>query len=258
MSHRQTLRQFYETLYAAYGPQHWWPADSPTEVVIGAILTQNTAWTNVERAIRNLRQRGALCWSTLREMPAAERAELIRPSGTFRVKARRLKAFVDHLWTHHAGSLESLLGGNLDTARRELLSIDGIGPETADAILLYAANRPTFVVDAYTKRVLRRHHLIDATADYETIRRLFHDSLPCDVPMFNEYHALLVEVGKRHCKSKAECEGCPLQHFAHDAAAWRSAAETPNRGRSTRRPSPKRYAPAQREAPLSRTPRRTS
>ena len=213
----RVLQHIYERLFAAYGPQHWWPADTPTEVVIGAILTQNTAWKNVECAIHNLRDANALDWSALRGLPTARLAKLIQPSGTYRVKAVRLKAFVNHLWKHHDGSLALMLDGDLDTARERLLSISGIGPETADAILLYAGDRPTFVVDAYTRRVLRRHFLVKSDADYKTIRGLFHKALPRDVQLFNEYHALLVEVGKRHCGVRARCDSCPLADLHHEA-----------------------------------------
>ena len=214
---RQILREIYDRLFRAYGPQRWWPADTPTEVVIGAILTQNTAWKNVERAIENLRKADALDWSALRGLTTTKLARLIQPSGTYRVKAARLKAFVNDLWMHYNGSLSSMLDGNLDTARERLLSITGIGPETGDAILLYAGGRATFVVDAYTRRVLRRHVLIDAGASYETIRTFFHNALPADAQLFNEYHALLVEVGKRHCRARPRCEGCPLADLPHDA-----------------------------------------
>lgn len=214
---RQILREIYDRLFEAFGPQHWWPADTTTEVVIGAILTQNTAWKNVERAIANLKDANALDWSALRELTTTKLASLIQPSGTYRVKAARLKAFVNDLWAHHEGSLTSMLDGDLATARKRLLSISGIGPETADAMLLYAGDRPSFVVDAYTRRVLRRHSLIDASADYEAIRALFHDALPADARLFNEYHALFVEVSKRHCRVRARCDGCPLAHLPHDA-----------------------------------------
>jgi endonuclease-3 related protein len=217
-SARRVIRNMYDRLWAACGPQHWWPARTPTEVVIGAILTQNTTWTNVERAIRNLERVKCLSWRALRDVSEDKLARLIQPAGTYRVKAARLRAFVDYLWQHHRGSLSSILDGELDDARQRLLSIHGIGPETADAILLYAGNRPTFVVDAYTTRILHRHFLVDAKADYESIRRLFHETLPEDVQLFNEYHALLVEVGKRHCRRRARCEGCPLADLPHDEA----------------------------------------
>ncbi len=214
----KSLRHIYRSLHRAYGPQHWWPARNATEVVVGAILTQNTSWKNVEKAVQNLRAARALSWPALRKLDEREIARLIRPSGVFRVKAARLKAFVDTLFRDYGGSLRSMCGGNLESARRRLLAVHGIGPETADAILLYAAGRPTFVVDAYTKRVLRRHRLIDARAGYEAIRALFHTSLPRDEAMFNEYHALLVTVGKKHCRAVAQCEGCPLVDWPHDAS----------------------------------------
>ena len=208
----------YDRLWSAYGPQHWWPARTPTEVVIGAILTQNTAWKNVERAIENLKQARCLTWRALKSLSESDLAKLVQPSGTYRVKAARLKAFVDCLWENHNGLLGSVLIGELEDVRERLLRIPGIGPETADAILLYAGNRPTFVVDAYTKRILRRHYVTDGKAGYETVRQLFHRSLRPDVRLCNEYHALLVEVGKRHCRMRALCDGCPLADLPHDGA----------------------------------------
>ena len=212
----EPIRQIYDLLWQAYGSQHWWPARTPTEVVIGAILTQNTAWTNVQRAIENLRAASALSFARIRELPVERLATLIQPSGTYRVKANRLKTFVDFLFEHHGGDLESLLSGDVEAARRRLLGIHGIGPETADAILLYAGNRPTFVVDAYTRRILRRHRLLDGAESYEDVRHLFHDALALDVTCFNEYHALLVEVGKKHCRARARCTDCPLVELPHD------------------------------------------
>ncbi len=215
-STEKTLRDMYDRLWAAYGPQHWWPADSPIEVVVGAILTQNTAWTNVERAIQNLKSADCLSWVALRDICGEALSELIKPSGTFRVKAIRLKGFVQVLWADHNGSLDSLLDGEVEGARRQLLAIPGIGPETADAILLYAGRRLTFVVDAYTRRVLRRHNVIDANAGYDAIRRSFHRALAPNVQLYNEYHALLVAVGKAHCRVRARCDGCPLEGLPHD------------------------------------------
>lgn len=228
----------FQRLWHAYGPQGWWPARTNVEVVVGAILTQNTAWSNVERAIERLRQAELLNWAGLRNHGEAELAELIRSSGTYQVKARRLKAFVNALWNEHAGSLERMLGGELDVARKRLLAIHGIGPETADAILLYAGRRPSFVVDAYTMRVLRRHGAIQAGATYEVVRALFQRQYASDIPvldaeapheaapktwstveLFNEYHALFVEVGKRHCRVRPRCEGCPLADLPHDSEA---------------------------------------
>ncbi|MEK6676143.1 MAG: endonuclease III domain-containing protein [Planctomycetota bacterium] len=210
------LMDILERLFAAYGPRDWWPAKTKTEVVVGAILTQNTAWKNVERAIRSLREAHCLHWKALRDVSEEELARLIRSSGTFRVKAKRLKAFVDVLWKDHGGSLPAMLDGEVEEARARLLKISGVGPETADAILLYAGDRPTFVVDAYTRRILRRHFFIDDRADYDEVRGLFHSELPRDVNLFNEYHALLVEVGKRHCRTKADCGGCPLAALRHE------------------------------------------
>ena len=213
----QSLRGMYDRLSATYGPQHWWPAKTPTEVVVGAILTQNTAWKNVERAIDNLRDADCLTWPALRDVSAKRLTELIQPSGTYRVKAARLKAFVDALWTNHAGSLKAMLDGELEEARQRLLVIHGIGPETADAILLYAGGRPSFVIDAYTRRILRRHHLIDRQADYGGAQRLFHHAFEPDVRFYNEFHALFVAVGKHHCRTAARCAGCPLADLPHDA-----------------------------------------
>lgn len=213
-----TIREIYKLLWEAYGPQHWWPAETPTEVVIGAVLTQNTAWANVERAIERLRAADCLSWAALRDVSIERLADLIRPSGTFRVKAVRLKAVVNHLWERHGGDLDSMLGGDLATARRDLLEVSGIGPETADAILLYAGHQPTFVVDAYTKRILRRHFVIDGSTTYQDVRALFHRAITADVEQFNEYHALLVAVGKRHCRAQADCAGCPLESMSHDGA----------------------------------------
>ena len=211
-------REIFDRLFAAFGPQHWWPAHTPTEVAVGAILTQNTAWGNVEHAIRNLKQARALSWRKLHALTEAELAELIRPAGTYRVKAARLKALVDAVCTQYGGSLARLLTGELDQVRARLLALHGIGPETADAILLYAGGHPSFVVDAYTKRILRRHFLIDGKAGYEEVRRRFHEALEPDPVLFNEYHALLVELGKRHCRARARCMGCPLADLAHDEA----------------------------------------
>lgn len=210
------LRDIYDRLFRAYGPQHWWPAKTPTEVVIGAILAQNTAWANAERAIANLKRAGCLSLSALRDLSEKKLARLIQPSGTYRVKAARLKAFVDVVWRDHHGSLDALVGGRLPEARRRLLAIRGVGPETADAILLYAAGHPTFVVDAYTLRILRRHFVIKSGAGYEATRFLFQQHLPHDTVLFNEYHALLVALGKKQCRPRAACRGCPLEDLSHD------------------------------------------
>jgi len=170
----------------------------------------------VERAINNLLQADALNWIRLRELPFETLAELIRPAGTYKVKTRRLKAFVDWFWQRYNGDLEAMFATDLNTLRDELLGISGIGPETADAILLYAGEFPSFVVDAYTARILHRHQLIDGDAGYEDIKELFESHLPCKPQLFNEYHALLVQVGKEHCRRKARCAGCPLESFPHE------------------------------------------
>jgi endonuclease-3 related protein len=216
----KTLRAFFDAMHRAYGPQHWWPAKTPTEVIIGAILTQNTAWRNVERAIDNLRSAGLLDWRKLHRLDPGRLAELVRPAGTYKVKARRLKAFVDWLHQRYQGNLDRLFAAPLHALREELLSVSGIGPETADAILLYAGNLPTFVVDAYTARILYRHRLIDEPAEYDEIKDLFESNLPAEVKLFNEYHALLVQVGKRHCRPRARCPGCPLEPFEHEVETF--------------------------------------
>lgn len=210
------LPDIFERLRLAFGAQHWWPARSRTEVAVGAILTQNTAWRNVERAVANLSAENCLSWEALRDVQIRRLEEMLRPSGTFRVKARRLKSLVETLWRDHGGSLSAMLSGPVDQARRRLLAVAGIGPETADAILLYAGARPTFVVDAYTVRMLRRHGLIDDSVSYGEIRSLFLASLPDDVRIYNEFHALFVELGKRYCRRRALCDQCPLVVLSHD------------------------------------------
>jgi endonuclease-3 related protein len=210
------LLDVFRRLHKAYGPQEWWPADSPVEVVVGAILTQNTAWSNVRKAIRDLAEADCLGWAALRDVPVPELERLIRPSGTFRVKAARLKSFVAALWHDHGGDLGRLLSGPVAVARQRLLRVPGVGPETADAILLYAGNRRSFVVDAYTRRILRRHFILSNDDDYEATRALFQQHLPHSARLYNEYHALLVAVGKRHCRGTAVCNGCPLSDLAHD------------------------------------------
>ena len=208
MSH---LMQVYERLHRAFGPQHWWPGDSPFEFMIGAVLVQNTAWRNVERAIANLREAGVLEPQALYALPPEELAELIRPAGYFQVKAKRLRNLLKYLMEEHGGSLEAMFRTDLATLRVQLLAIHGIGPETADAIILYAGGLPTFVVDTYAHRVLARHGWIGYDADYQEIKDYFESSLPADAPLYNEYHALLVRVGKVYCRRAApKCEQCPL------------------------------------------------
>ncbi|HSZ63501.1 MAG TPA: hypothetical protein VK828_17005 [Terriglobales bacterium] len=242
------IRTYYSTLFSAWGPQHWWPAQSRFEMIVGAYLTQNTAWTNVEKALRNLRRAGVLTIGGIRQTPRARLEQLIRPSGYFRQKAQRLKTFVKFLDDRYGGSPTRMFAQPTRELREELLALNGVGPETADSILLYAGNHPVFVVDAYTRRILERHRIVESGASYEKIRQLFEEALQpmttseeswrsaaavsgplgsCHRPspvsrsertalvqIFNEMHGLIVGVGKHYClKSQARCEQCPLQKF---------------------------------------------
>jgi len=206
---RERLLDIYARLLAAFGPQHWWPGESPFEVAVGAVLTQNTAWRNVEQAIDNLRRAGCLALEPLLALSHTALAELLRPAGYYNVKARRLRNLLLFL-DGHGGDLEGYLAGDLATRRAELLTVNGLGPETVDSILLYAGHRPTFVCDAYTRRLLTRHGLIHEGAGYEEMRALFMEHLPEEVPLYNEYHALIVRTGHHHCKPAPRCDGCPL------------------------------------------------
>lgn len=251
-SAEKQIRTFYGALYRTWGPQHWWPAETQFEVIVGAYLTQNTAWTNVERALANLRNAGALSVEAMRRIRIERLERLIRPSGYFRQKAQRLKTFVKFLDRTYAGSLEKMFSQDTSRLREELLGLNGVGPETADSILLYAGNHPVFVVDAYTRRILGRHGILAEDTDYEEIRRLLEKALQpvvegqaelgrsCSAPplaagirgashapsamstakrtalvqIYNEMHGLIVGVGKNHCgKSKLKCDGCPLHPF---------------------------------------------
>lgn len=208
------LRKMYERLYAAFGPQDWWPGDTPFEVAVGAILTQNTNWGNVERAIANLKNAHSLSARRIHAMPNEELAELIRPSGYYNVKSKRLKAFVSYLMTHWGGSMARMSRAPQDELRHALLDIKGIGPETADSIMLYALGQPVFVIDAYTKRILSRHGILDYDEPYALYQELFHAALAPELGLYNEYHALFVELGKTRCRpSKPLCEGCPLEGY---------------------------------------------
>ena len=250
-SNENELRRYYNMLYRAWGAQHWWPADTRFEVIVGAYLTQNTAWTNVERALANLRRAQLLSVEGIRRVRRARLELLIRPSGYFRQKAQRLKTFVAFLDRQYGGSLDEMCSQPTAKLRVELLALNGVGPETADSILLYAGNHPVFVVDAYTRRILDRHGILPEKTEYEEIRQLFQRSLepianaqelrPLSsalrvesgfrgaahppsamsmayrttlVQVYNEMHGLIVGVGKQYCrKAKAACEGCPLQPF---------------------------------------------
>jgi len=211
MRKTKALLQIYQKMFEALGPRQWWPGETPFEVVIGAILTQNTNWSNVEKAIKNLKTAGKLSPEGIYELSVTELAKLIRPSGFFNVKAKRVKAFINWLFSRYEGNLSKMFARDLQSLRSELLSVKGIGPETADSILLYAGNMPTFVVDAYTHRIFSRHELIPEESTYDDMKSFFEENLPKDVQLFNEYHALLVNIGKMFCKPKKVCEPCPLK-----------------------------------------------
>lgn len=243
MDREASVRAFYQELMAVWGPQDWWPAYTRFEVIVGALLTQNTAWTNVERALRQLRSEGALSIDGIRRTPLRKLARMVRSSGYFRQKAKRLKTFVSYLDAHYGGSLERMFAQPTARLREELLTVNGVGPETADSILLYAGGHPVFVVDAYTRRILERHGLIAAKARYEDVRQLveraFHQEIPAGLDQpptsplpgrrrhkfvirrapataraFDELHALLVQTAKHHClKAEPRCSGCPLERF---------------------------------------------
>jgi endonuclease-3 related protein len=206
-----SLIDIFNRLAEHFGPLHWWPAESPFEVVVGAILTQNTAWRNVERAIAALKEAGVLSSSELVQIDRQLLESLIRPAGFFRQKAERLNLFAAYLMQHYAGDLGALLAGPLEQVRAELLTLKGIGPETADSILLYAGDRPSFVVDAYTRRLLTRLGMLGGDEKYQAIRALFMDHLPHSSELFNEFHALIVEQCKTFCRVRPLCGACPLQ-----------------------------------------------
>ena len=198
-------------MQAHYGLTHWWPGDSPFEIAVGAILTQNTAWTNVERAIANLKQARLLSPRKLLNSSDGALEEALRPSGYFRVKAQRVRAFCVYLIDRYQGSMSRMARRPLGELRAELLEVKGIGPETADDILLYACEKPVFVIDAYTRRIIYRHGIIeDKDPGYETLRRMFEENLERDIPVFKEYHGLIVWTGKDFCRARPRCEGCPL------------------------------------------------
>ena len=206
------LIEVYDRLFAFFGPQHWWPGETPFEIMVGAVLTQNTAWTNVEKAITNLKDRGLLTFEAMVTLPHSVLADLIRPCGYFNVKASRLHNLLAMIQSRFGGDLELLAQEELPALRAALLEVKGIGPETADSILLYAANKPTFVIDAYTHRLLSRHGLApEEEANYDDMQQMFMAELDHDPALFNEYHALIVRTGKEFCKkSTPRCQECPL------------------------------------------------
>ena len=220
---KSSLSKIYDLLYAKFGPRHWWPGDTKIEVIIGAILTQNTSWRNVEKAIRNLKKEKTLSVRGLSNISEKKLAKLIRPSGYYNVKADRIKIFLNFLNACYNGSIGRMFKTDLCQLREELLALKGIGQETADSILLYAGDKPVFVVDAYTKRVLLRHGFIGQKADYKEVQSLFMNNLPEDAGLFNEFHALIVELGKSVCRSKKPlCDICPIRSMRRKQNARRN------------------------------------
>jgi endonuclease-3 related protein len=232
---RQRLMRLYDLMFRAYGPQHWWPARTRFEVVVGAVLTQNTAWTNVEKAVARLRAAGALRPAALAALPRPRLAALIRPAGYYNIKAKRLQNLLRYLRRRCGLRLPRLFRAGPEALRRELLGVNGIGPETADSILLYAGDIPVFVVDAYTRRILARHGILRPDAGYDETQALFTAHLPVDVSLFNEYHALLVMVGKDYCRSVPRCEICPLRADLPPAGPRPLAPHAARRGPGTPR-----------------------
>jgi endonuclease III related protein len=206
------LMEIYDRLSSSLGPSHWWPGDSPLEIMVGAVLTQNTAWVNVEKAVHRIKREGGLSAKVLSEVDEATLAEWIRPAGYYRLKARRLKNLMAFLMEEWGGQIHNLPNIPVEDLRRRLLTVNGIGPETADSILLYALGLPSFVVDAYTYRILMRHQMIEEEMSYEDLRNYFMERLPTDPDLYNEFHALLVRLGKDYCrKVQPRCEACPLR-----------------------------------------------
>jgi endonuclease III related protein len=211
------LDEYFNSLFTAFGPQHWWPGKTQFEVIVGAILTQNTSWTNVELAIQNLRGKGLLSAAAISKIPLRRLAGLVRPSGYFRQKALKLKAFCEFLRTEYGGSLRKMFATPTIVLREKLLGVWGVGPETADSILLYAGEHPVFVVDAYTKRILARHGWTTEKAKYDDVRWVFEREFPGDAKRFNEFHALIVQAGKNFCRARdPNCAACPLGRYLEE------------------------------------------
>eukprot|EP01022_Parablepharisma_sp_SALTPOND_P019971 TRINITY_DN3513_c0_g8_i1.p2 TRINITY_DN3513_c0_g8~~TRINITY_DN3513_c0_g8_i1.p2 ORF type:complete len:296 (-),score=68.68 TRINITY_DN3513_c0_g8_i1:426-1313(-) len=229
MSTRERLQELYDLLLSAYGPQHWWPGETPFEVMVGAVLTQNTNWVNVEKAIANLKQAGVLSLPALSELPPARLAGLIRPAGYYNLKAGRLANLLAMINQRWEGDLEWFFAQPTDEIRQSLLGVKGVGPETADSITLYAAGKPVFVIDAYTFRILGRHGLAEEDMGYFDLQELFMDALPSDTAMFNQFHAMLVHLGKDFCKkTNPKCEGCPAEGWQRRGiVGFRAAPSTP-------------------------------
>lgn len=222
----ERVRAIFAALLASHGPQHWWPADDPFEVMLGAVLTQNTAWTNVERALARLKERVALDVEAILTLDPTDLADALRPAGYFNVKARRLTAFCEYY--RSAGGLDVMKGLATHRLRQELLAVKGVGPETADDILLYAFDRPVFVIDAYTRRIFARLGLLAGDEGYEPIRAAFEQALGPDVPLYKEYHALIVRHAKQACRTRPVCPQCPLQ----SACPTAHPSGDPSRGKS--------------------------
>ncbi len=211
---KKKLKRIYNILYGFFGPQYWWPGDTSFEIAIGAILTQNTNWGNVEKAMSNLKKERVLNADILHKMSHQKLASLIRPAGYFNVKAERLKNFIGFLMNNYTGSMERMKAEDTYSLSKGLLGVNGIGPETADSILLYALERPVFVIDAYTKRIFQRHGITSDKVTYHELQDVFQRNLPSEVSLFNEYHALLVMLGKHYCRPKPRCEECPLEEIS--------------------------------------------
>jgi endonuclease-3 related protein len=217
---RILLPKIFESLFQTYGPQNWWPGESPFEVIVGAILTQNTNWRNVEAALENLAEEGLLSPKAIDRIAVKRLSQLIRPSGYYNVKAKRLKEFTRYIVRKYSGDFRKMRRRRIEILRKEILTIKGIGQETGDTILLYGLKKPIFVVDTYTKRILFRHALIGEGASYEEIQDLFNRSVKKDVKMYNEFHALLVRLGKERCRRKNPlCSGCPIEGLEGNAVS---------------------------------------
>jgi len=213
----QKVFEIYKRLYGAFGPRHWWPAETPFEVMVGAVLTQNTSWANVEKAILNLKRRRLLTPKRLSVIPRRKLAGLIRPSGYYNIKAKRLKSLVSFLMRDFRGDIARMRRRGVAGLRKELLRVHGIGPETCDSIMLYALNKPVFVIDAYTKRIFSRCGMAKEDVTYDELQRLFAEALPRDVKLYNEYHALIVQLGKEVCRKAPKCNLCPVNKLCYNA-----------------------------------------